>query len=107
MADYLDRTGLLKYDELIKQYIDGKLDKFYKFSFKKEDWVQIEYTSKYKIEIYYNTHGMKTPYVSDYYIVVDGDYKKAIPATAKSFKTIIIKTETPADGFVIIKDKEN
>lgn len=107
MADYLDKTGLLKYDELIKQYIDGKLDKFYKFSFKKEDWVQIEYTSKYKIDITYATHGMNNPYVSDYYIVVDEDYKKAIPSTAKLYKTIRIITETPTDGFVIIKDKEN
>lgn len=97
-------------DTLSAEYIKTLVntEKYYKHIFYAEDWQAITRTSKYRLDITAEQHGMTTPYVSAFYIEVDGVLKEALPEVAKLYpNTVRVKTYYPQNGFLIIKDKEN
>ncbi len=98
-------------DTLTEDYIKslvGEKEKYYKKSFLVNDWVSITQTPKYKLNIPESEHKMTTPYISDFFIFVDGVLKEALPEMRIVYpNTVRIQTYYPADGFVIIKDKES
>ena len=66
------------------------------------------YTGIYVMFIDAETHGMKSPYLAEFYIEKDGTLKSALPGVVILYPKIVkIKTYDPQNGFLIIKDKES
>ena len=107
MAQYLDYEGLKKYDELLKQYVGGKV---YKHSFNEADWINVDGLQTFYITIPQTTHKIKNPYIEDFYIQDKITYKKAIPSiqmtqtdsTSVSFRIDVVNR---INGFLVIKEK--